>query len=142
MHVYFRGPVDFGLINIDIQPVPCVRNTDSERYKELIIKDIISVSSNGAHLCLSGLRLHVNCGYVAALNGFTSDGEYFRDNIFVVNLRNMAGDSGGPIFYYKKFTYVSLNGILQGGLDDFDDDINDITGVTTISSILNVFEEP
>ncbi|KAF0537300.1 S1 family peptidase [Gigaspora margarita] len=144
MPVYFLEPIDFGLINIDIkkfQPIPSVRNTDSERYKELFIEDVILASNNGAHLCFSGIRSHVKCGYVAALNGFTSNGEYFRDNIFIVNLRNIAGDSGGPIFNYKNFTHVSLNGIVQGGLDDFDDNINGITVVTTISSILNEIED-
>ncbi|KAF0537301.1 S1 family peptidase [Gigaspora margarita] len=144
MPIHYLEPIDFGLINIDIkkiQPIPSVRNTDSERYKELFIEDVILASNNGAHLCLSGLRSHVKCGYVAALNGFTSNGLYFRDNIFVVNLRNIAGDSGGPIFYYKNFTHVSLNGIVQGGLFDFNDNINGITGVITISSILNLFED-
>ncbi|KAF0554307.1 S1 family peptidase [Gigaspora margarita] len=104
MKNYFKEPIDFGLINIehsDVQPVPSVRNTDSARYKELPIKDIIPVSSNGAHLCLSGVKSHVKCGYVLALNGFTSDGIYFRGNLFVVNLRSIQGDSGGSIFSYK-----------------------------------------
>ncbi|KAF0346275.1 S1 family peptidase [Gigaspora margarita] len=104
MKNYFLEPIDFGLINIensDVQPVPSVRNTDSALYNELFIKDIIPVSSNGAHLCLSGVKSHVKCGYVAALNGFTSNGRYFRENIFVVNLRGKPGDSGGPIFSYK-----------------------------------------
>ncbi|KAF0537292.1 hypothetical protein F8M41_008458 [Gigaspora margarita] len=145
-HCYSPGfePIDFGLIYIKkktIQPVPCVRNTDSELYKELIIKDIISVSCSGAHLCLSGLKSHVKCEYVVALNGFTSDGEYFRDNIFVVNLRNIGEDCGGTIFSYKSLTQVSLNGILTGDLADFDDNINGITGVITKSSILNVFKD-
>ncbi|RIB15458.1 hypothetical protein C2G38_2192307 [Gigaspora rosea] len=144
MSIHSLEPMDFGLINInikDIQPVPSVMNTDSERYKELPIDDIISVSSNGAHLCLSGVLSHVKCGYVAALNGFTSNGVYFRDNIFVVNLRSFLGDSGGPIFHYKSLTQVSLNGIVQGGLFDFNDNINGITGVITIGSILNVFKD-
>ncbi|RIB10196.1 hypothetical protein C2G38_2206781 [Gigaspora rosea] len=78
---------------------------------------------------------------VPSLNGFTSDGEYFRDNIFVANLRYIPGDSGGPVFYYKNLTHVSLNGIVTGGLFDFTDNINGITGVITISSILNAFED-
>ncbi|KAF0537297.1 S1 family peptidase [Gigaspora margarita] len=105
---YLLEPIDFGLINIEypnIQPVPSVRNTDSEQYKELPIEDIISVSSNGAHLCISGFISHVRCGYVAALNGFTSDGEDYNNNIFVVNVRSVQGDSGGPIFSYKDLTH-------------------------------------
>ncbi|KAF0537298.1 hypothetical protein F8M41_008464 [Gigaspora margarita] len=144
MPIHYLEPIDFGLINIDIkkiQPIPCVRNTDSERYKELFIEDVILASNNGAHLCLSGIRSHVKCGYVAALNGFTSNGVYFRDNIFVVNLRYIPGDSGGAIFYYKNLTQVSLNGIVQGGLFDFNDNINGITGVITLRSILNEIED-
>ncbi|RIB10970.1 trypsin-like cysteine/serine peptidase domain-containing protein [Gigaspora rosea] len=124
MNAYLLEPIDFGLISINntnIQPIPCVRNSDSEQYKELFIADVISVSNNGAHLCLSGLYSHVRCGYVAALNGFFSYGEFFFDNIFVANLRYITGDSGGPIFYHKNLTHVSLNGILMGGLFDFND---------------------
>ncbi|KAF0537295.1 S1 family peptidase [Gigaspora margarita] len=142
MQNYLVEPIDFGLIYIGnpiIQPVPSVRNTDSERYNELPIEDIISVSSNGAHLCLSGFFSHVRCGYVTALNGFTSDGEVHNNNIIVVNLRYIPGDSGGPIFSYKDLTHVSLNGILRGGLFDFHDNINGIAGVITINSILSVF---
>ncbi|RIB21021.1 hypothetical protein C2G38_2140870 [Gigaspora rosea] len=146
MQDYYLEPIDFGLIyieNKDVQPVPSVRNADSAQYKELFIKDIIPVSSNGAHLCLSGVESHVKCGYVVALNGFTSSGtnfrgKNFRENIFVVNLHSLSGDSGGPIFSYKNLMQVSLNGILTGGLDNFNDNINGIIGVITISSILNV----
>ncbi|KAF0346277.1 hypothetical protein F8M41_015723 [Gigaspora margarita] len=105
-------------------------------FKEPIDFDIIPVSSNGAHLCLSGVISHVKCGYVLALNGFTSDGIYFRGNLFVVSLRSIPGDSGGSIFSYKNLMDVSLNGILTGGLNNFYDNINGIIGVITISSIL------
>ncbi|RIB21020.1 hypothetical protein C2G38_2244196 [Gigaspora rosea] len=141
MKNYFLEPIDLGLINIensDVQPVPSVRNTDSARYKELFIKDIIPVSSNGAHLCLSGVKSHVKCGYVVALNGFISSRRYFRENIFVINLHGLSGDSGGSIFSYKNLMHVSLNGILTGGLNNFYDNINGIIGVITISSILKV----
>ncbi|RIB15459.1 hypothetical protein C2G38_2247602 [Gigaspora rosea] len=145
MEFHVLEPIDFGLIRISnesiIQPVPSVRNTDYERYRELPINDIISVSSNGAHLCFSGFSSHVRCGYVVALNGFTSDGEYYNNNIFVVNkLPSAQGDSGGPVFSYKNLSHVSLNGILMGGLYDFDDNINGIAGVVTINSILNLFQ--
>ncbi|RIB08782.1 hypothetical protein C2G38_2210748 [Gigaspora rosea] len=46
-----------------------------------------------------------------------------------------------PIFSYKSLSHVSLNGIITGGLFDFYDNINGITGVITISSILNVAED-
>ncbi|KAF0508127.1 S1 family peptidase [Gigaspora margarita] len=131
IQVHFLEPIDFGLIyieNNDTKPVPSVRNSDSERYKELIIKDIIPVSSNGAHLCFSGLKSHVKCGEKS-----------FRDNIFVANFRVIPGDSGGPIFSFKNLTQVSLNGIAAVSLFDFYDDTNGITGVITISS-LNTIE--
>ncbi|RIB15462.1 hypothetical protein C2G38_2247604 [Gigaspora rosea] len=143
MKYYILEPIDFGLIyieNEDIITVPSVRNTDSELYKELQIDDIISVSSNGAHLCCSGFSSHIRCGYVVALNGFTSDEEYYNDILVVNNLLSVQGDSGGPLFYYKNLTHVSLNGILTGALYNFDDNINAITGVITINSILNLFK--
>ncbi|KAF0485907.1 hypothetical protein F8M41_022740 [Gigaspora margarita] len=81
------------------------KNTNSERYKELLIEDIILVSSNGVHLSLSGFNSHVRCGYVVALNGFSSSGEYFHDNMFVVGMGSLPGDNGGPIFSYKGLTF-------------------------------------
>lgn len=145
MQYYSEEPIDFGLISIynnrDIQLVPCIRNTDSRQYKELFIDDVISVSSNGAHLCFSGVESHVRCGYVAALNGFTTDGDYFRDHLFIIDLASDFGDSGGPVFSYKNLSHVSLNGILSSGVDDYYDKSTGINGVTTISSILNEYED-
>ncbi|RIB04534.1 hypothetical protein C2G38_2222129 [Gigaspora rosea] len=100
----------------------------------------MTFNCNGTHLCLSGFMSHVKCGYVIVLNGFTSSGEYFRDNIFVADFRNIPSDSGGPIFSYKSLMQVSLNGIVMGGLFDFYDDINGIIRIITISSILNIIE--
>ncbi|RIB13664.1 hypothetical protein C2G38_1716375 [Gigaspora rosea] len=123
MQYYFEETIDFGLISIDndsdIQPVPSIRNTDSEQYKELFIDDVILVSSNGAHLCFSGVFSHVKCGYVAALNGFATDGDYFRENLFIIELASKFGDSGGPVFSYKNLSHVSLNGILSSGVTIF-----------------------
>ncbi|RIB13666.1 hypothetical protein C2G38_2040777 [Gigaspora rosea] len=145
MQYYLEELIDFGLISIynnkDLQPVPSIRNTDSEQYKELFIDDVILVSSNGAHLCFSGLESHVGCGYVAALNGFNTDGDYFTENLFIIELASRFGDSGGPVFSYKNLSHVSLNGIVSSCVDDFYDKSTGILGITTISSILNELED-
>ncbi|KAF0526952.1 hypothetical protein F8M41_013888 [Gigaspora margarita] len=90
----FLEPIDFGLINIqnkNIEPIPSIRNMNSSKYPELIIEDVTEVSSNGAHLCLSGYFSHVKCGYVESLNGFAS-----------IGILGLDGDSGGSIFSYKQ----------------------------------------
>ncbi|KAF0537282.1 hypothetical protein F8M41_008450 [Gigaspora margarita] len=140
MVFHYLEPIDFGLIFLgvkEVAPEPIIRNTDSNLYHKLLIKDDIAVSSNGAHLCLSGLISHVKCGYMKALSGFASNGEVFHENIFVVSVHSLSGDSGGPMFsYIQNQMLVSLNGILTGGLGD---NINgSISGVITMSSILNI----
>ncbi|KAF0555238.1 hypothetical protein F8M41_017626 [Gigaspora margarita] len=123
--------MDFGLIyisNKNVTPVPCIRNTDSIQYKELLIEDHIVVSSIGAHLCISAIYSHVKCGYVKALSGFTEamDGDGWFENIFIVSMYVLRGNSGGPIFSYKQdLIHTSLNGILSAGYDyDINGDIN------------------
>ncbi|KAF0378924.1 streptogrisin [Gigaspora margarita] len=144
MIVHTLSPADFGLIvmNGNITPIANIRNTDSREYPQLRIKDHIVVSSNGAHLCISGLNSHVKCGYVNALSGFAStiDRKDYIENIFVVNMYALKGDSGGPVFSYNQdLTHVSLNGILLGSFDyDINGDIkNAILQVTPIDFILN-----
>ncbi|KAF0502316.1 hypothetical protein F8M41_019836 [Gigaspora margarita] len=142
-HCLRTEPIDFGLIKIDgdIIPNQNIRNTDSEQYKELLMEDDIALTSNGVHLCLSGLYSHVICGYVKSLNGFTSSGIAFCENIFIVSLFHQFGDSGGPLFSFKQdLIHVSLNGILTGGLRDIDNHINGISGVITMNSIFNIFK--
>ncbi|KAF0475953.1 S1 family peptidase [Gigaspora margarita] len=137
-------PLDFSLIKIlnkDITPIPNIRNTNSGQYRELIIEDDIAVSSNGAHLCLSGLFSHVKCGYVEALNGFISNGNFVRVNILAVSMSGISGDSGGSIFSYKQdLIHVSLNGVLSGG---WYDRINGggVSASIKISSILSTISE-
>ncbi|RIB24228.1 hypothetical protein C2G38_2032057 [Gigaspora rosea] len=146
MIIYYQSPIDFGLISIssnsNVTPVANIRNTDSKKYAQLQIKDNIVVSSNGAHLCISGLRSHVKCGYVKALSGFAStvDEKEFIENLFVVSMYIIEGDSGGPIFSYNQdLIYASLNGILLGSFDyDINGDINNaIIQVQPIDFILN-----
>ncbi|RIB20602.1 hypothetical protein C2G38_2035100 [Gigaspora rosea] len=142
---HYLDTMDFGLVyisNKNVSPVPSIRNTDSIQYKELLIKDHIVVSSNGAHLCISALKSHVKCGYVKALSGFAEaineDGLF--ENIFVVSMHALEGDSGGPVFSYKQnLIHTSLNGIISSGYGyDINGDINNaIIEVMPIDFILN-----
>ncbi|KAF0520804.1 hypothetical protein F8M41_016088 [Gigaspora margarita] len=141
----FLSPVDLDLIVIkgNVTPIANIRNTDSKEYPQLRIKDHIAVSSNGAHLCISGLYSHVKCGYVKALSGIAStlDRKEYIEYLFVVGMSTKGGDSGGPVFSYnhQDRMYTSLNGILLGGFDyDINGDINNaIIQVTPIDFILD-----
>ncbi|KAF0341595.1 hypothetical protein F8M41_016257 [Gigaspora margarita] len=138
--------MDFGLVfinNKNVTPVPSIRNTDSIQYRELPIEDHIVVSSNGAHLCISAFQSHVNCGYVKALSGFTDaiNGDGLFENIFIVGVNSLGGDSGAPVFSYKQdLLHTSLNGIVSSGYDfDINGDINNaITEVMPIDFIIRV----
>ncbi|KAF0512135.1 hypothetical protein F8M41_018068 [Gigaspora margarita] len=73
------------------------------------------------------------------VHGFISSGIDFRENIFIV----ACGDSGGSIFTFKQdLIHVNLNGIISDGHYDFDDDINGINGIMTMSSISHVTVTP
>ncbi|KAF0482053.1 hypothetical protein F8M41_023514 [Gigaspora margarita] len=146
MDVAFEHKIDFGLIPIvgNVKPVPSIRNTDSRKYRELLIDDIITVSHYGVHLCVSGYFSHVKCGHVKALSGFISLPKGFHENLFFVGLTCRYGDSGAPFFSYKQdLKRVSLNGILAGGLTNIIGDkvYGDIMGVITIDSILNTLRK-
>ncbi|KAF0551461.1 hypothetical protein F8M41_023404 [Gigaspora margarita] len=85
-----------------------IRNTDSSQNKTMFIDDDITQSSNGAHLCKSGYRTHVTCGFIRAFSGVG-----LRD-LVATEMYSDHGDSGGPIYAYKQdFRTVSLNGILS-----------------------------
>ncbi|KAF0555142.1 hypothetical protein F8M41_017908 [Gigaspora margarita] len=136
--------IDFSLITIqneDFVPIPTIRNIDSKIFPELLItEDYIAVSSNGAHLCLSGLISHVECGFVETLNGFASIyANYVRENIFAVNMVGGNGDSGGSVFSYKQdMQHVSLNGIVSSGHKNFvNGGVSGTVAVIAISSILS-----
>ncbi|RIB25126.1 hypothetical protein C2G38_2241612 [Gigaspora rosea] len=144
MLIHYLSPIDVGLIPIlgNVTPVANIRNTDSKEFPQLWIKDHIVVSSNGAHLCISGLYSHVKCGNVKALSGFAStlDREDYIEKLFVVSMSTVGGDSGGPVFSYNQdLISTSINGILLGGFDyDINGDINNaIIQVTPIDFILN-----
>ncbi|RIB16703.1 trypsin-like cysteine/serine peptidase domain-containing protein [Gigaspora rosea] len=135
--------IDFGLIPIvgDVRPEPSIRNTDSEKNRELFIDDDIAVSHYGVHLCVSGYYSHVKCGYVRSLSGFASRDKNFYENLFIVGLDVIEGDSGSPLFSYKQnLTRVSLNGILHGGARG-NETQGKVAIVITISSILNTLRK-
>ncbi|RIB30787.1 hypothetical protein C2G38_2308393 [Gigaspora rosea] len=143
MNFAYLDKIDFGLIPIvgDVKPEPSIRNTDSEKYRELLIDDDIAVSHYGVHLCVSGYYSHVKCGYVISLNGFASFQKHFQENLFIVNLAVINGDSGSPLFSYKQdLMRVSLSGILLGGANT-DEVYGNIATVITISSILNTLRK-
>ncbi|RIB16868.1 hypothetical protein C2G38_2246763 [Gigaspora rosea] len=138
---YRHEQIDFGLIikkNEEVKPEPFIRDSINTN---LFIEDLIEVSSNGVHLCHSGINSHVECGYVETLNGFLARGEFgvFTD-LILSNVISFGGDSGGPVFSYKQDQkFASLNGIhcftkknfINGTLSE------SIGGYTTISSILS-----
>ncbi|KAF0476718.1 hypothetical protein F8M41_024347 [Gigaspora margarita] len=138
---YLDKQTDFGLIikkNEEVKPDPVIRDSVNTN---LFIEDLIEVSSNGVHLCHSGINSHVECGYVEALNGFFARGVIgFFTDIVISNVISFGGDSGGSVFSYKQDQkYVSLNGIHCFSFKNFINDTlsESIGGSTTISSILS-----
>ncbi|KAF0562528.1 hypothetical protein F8M41_000035 [Gigaspora margarita] len=110
------GPLDFGLIRIvnkTIVPRPSIRNSDSKQNVELFIRDDITVSSHGAHICKSGRTTHVTCENVRAFGGMYINENYnIVTGLIVSDTLSMGGDSGAPTFSYKDLKDVSLFGIL------------------------------
>ncbi|RIB06010.1 hypothetical protein C2G38_2218146 [Gigaspora rosea] len=116
-----------GLYKIDTRNSTCT--TDSEKYRELFIDDDIAASHYG---CGSDYFSHVKCGCVKSLNGFASIQKHFHENLLIVSLAFIKGDSGSPLFSYKQdLTRASLNGIVsEGACGDIVND--DIVSVITI----------
>ncbi|KAF0547352.1 hypothetical protein F8M41_000662 [Gigaspora margarita] len=110
MLFHYLSTMDFGLIPMsgNVKPVANIRNTDSKEYPQLRIKDHIVVSSNGAHLCISGFRSHVKCGYVKALSGFKDSGGDYIETLFVVSMQATKGDNGGSVFFIIKISYTQV----------------------------------
>ncbi|RIB22479.1 hypothetical protein C2G38_988240 [Gigaspora rosea] len=105
--IYHLKNPDFGLIQLNLEnvrPIACVINRNSRQYTELIIDDHIAVSSIGAHLCHSGQTTNVECGYLKALSGdgFFKIRIHFTDDVLIVSAWSRKGDSGGPVFYFKR----------------------------------------
>ncbi|RIB19603.1 hypothetical protein C2G38_2035930 [Gigaspora rosea] len=120
MIYHLLDPIDFGLIYLNltnVKPITSIRNRNSGTYPELIIEDIMAVTSIGAHLCHSGYTTNVECGNLKSLNGdgfvrAVPRGLTFRDDILIVHAWSLPGDGGGPVYHYKDLRHVSLNGIL------------------------------
>ncbi|CAG8788535.1 16648_t:CDS:2, partial [Dentiscutata erythropus] len=124
------GKYDFGLIDITgskfLKSVTTlIRNTDSEKYSELIIERGIQIVSHGAHVCKSGFSSHVTCGYIKGLITISTflEGIPFKDFVFYGKDTfqiSCGGDSGGPLFsYLQNLNTVGLSGIHIGGIGDF-----------------------
>ncbi|KAF0488517.1 protease [Gigaspora margarita] len=121
---------DFGLINITdsiyLQSMTTlIRNTDSKSFAELIMEDGIEMTSYGSHVCKSGWRSHVTCGYIKGLGTITTDskGRAFKDRIYYGKSAfqiSCAGDSGGSVYsYLQDLETVGLSGIHLGRFGDF-----------------------
>ncbi|KAF0558396.1 serine protease [Gigaspora margarita] len=144
MIYHLLDPIDFGLIYLNltnVRPTASIRNRNSITYPELIINDLMAVSSIGAHLCHSGYITNVECGNLKSLNGdgfvrSVSKGLIFRDDILIVDAWSSPGDSGGPVYHYKDLRHVSLNGILTIGIIDQIETIGHF-GALPLSSIIN-----
>ncbi|CAG8514251.1 13775_t:CDS:2 [Cetraspora pellucida] len=109
---------DFGLIritNVAIKPTKVIRNTNSDPYRQLFIRDAETISTHGAHLCKSGTITFVTCGYIKSFEGYSFRGNDVFDNFIVTNFLSNVGDSGGPVFYLRDLPYVSLHGIVIKG---------------------------
>ncbi|CAG8665844.1 12653_t:CDS:1 [Cetraspora pellucida] len=110
---------DFGLIRITngaIKPTKVIRNTDSDPYSELFIRDAETISTHGAHLCKSGAITFVTCGYIKSFEGYSWRDNVVIDDFIVTNFLGAVGDSGGPVFYLRDLPHVSLHGIVIRGL--------------------------
>ncbi|CAG8733360.1 14049_t:CDS:1, partial [Cetraspora pellucida] len=109
---------DFGIIKItnkDIRPTRMIRNTNSDPYRQLIIRDDEIISTHGAHLCKSGATTFVTCGYTKSFEGYYFNGKEVTDDLIVTNFIAAKGDSGGPVYYLRDLPYVSLHGIIISG---------------------------
>ncbi|CAG8508227.1 22152_t:CDS:2 [Cetraspora pellucida] len=111
---------DFGLIrltNPDIKPTNVIRNTNSDPYRQLFIKDREIISTHGAHLCKSGATTFVTCGYTKSFEGYFIFGNDVKYDLIVTDFLAAQGDSGGPVFYSRDLPYVSLHGIITKGIN-------------------------
>ncbi|KAF0476154.1 hypothetical protein F8M41_024473 [Gigaspora margarita] len=118
---------DFCLVNVteDVDLSTVIRNTDSEDYCELIIEGGKNITSYGNHLCKSGQKSHVTCGYVKGLNAVSvlATGRIYTDLIVASKeffQTACQGDSGGPAFFYlQNLSTVSLNAITIQAWEEF-----------------------
>ncbi|RIB11394.1 hypothetical protein C2G38_111338 [Gigaspora rosea] len=110
-----RNKYDYGLIDtskkakrLKIRPYI----SGSQNNSELFITDSIPASSHGAHLCKSGAKTKVTCGYIESFNGvFTDIDDIILIDLIFTNSITRVGDSGGSVFYFLDLRSVSLVGI-------------------------------
>ncbi|RIB14889.1 hypothetical protein C2G38_2143834 [Gigaspora rosea] len=128
---------DIGIIHVeneDFFPIPAIKNTDADQYKELIIIDGIPVFSHGVHICKSGRTSHFTCGYVQGLNGIYSTGDRFALEIIITSTDVKGGDSGGPVLSFvspQDLFLVVVHGIV----------INRGSSAQSIDTIFHVIKE-
>ncbi|RIB22834.1 hypothetical protein C2G38_2033273 [Gigaspora rosea] len=119
MDIHRVEDYDYGLIGLKrrgIRPLPMIRNTDANEYKQLQIRDTKPVSNHGAHLCKSGHTTHATCEYIKAFDGIFIDSESFATELIINDMEGDIGDSGGAAYYYYENLYsVNLSGIHTGG---------------------------
>ncbi|KAF0558235.1 S1 family peptidase [Gigaspora margarita] len=107
---FSKNKYDYGLINIRkmdkrLKIRPSIRNFGSQD-RELLITDSIPASSHGAHLCKSGAKTKLTCGYIESFNGvFTDINDIILIDLIFTNSLSNEGDSGGPVFYFFRFTF-------------------------------------
>ncbi|KAF0451034.1 S1 family peptidase [Gigaspora margarita] len=120
--VDMKYPIDFGLVSLDgeeVIPTFSIRNDDDDQYKELIVIYDTPVSTVGGHICKSGYKTHLSCGYVFGLNGIYVDETGNGDtNLIITNMHGSGGDSGGAVFSFgspQNLHSVVGHGIILGG---------------------------
>ncbi|RIB00132.1 hypothetical protein C2G38_2130432 [Gigaspora rosea] len=122
MEISMINPYDFGIIYLngkDVAPTFAIRNDDADQYKELIINDGAPASSVGIHMCKSGHKTHLSCGYVFGLNGiYIEEKDDMKEDLIITNMKSDFGDSGGTVFSFvspQNLDSVVGRGINFGG---------------------------
>ncbi|KAF0552373.1 S1 family peptidase [Gigaspora margarita] len=132
---------DFGLIDISnmsesLKPLPEIRNTDSEQFRQLRTNNGIPVSSHGVHLCKSGYSTHVTCGFVKAFDFilYASDGIHYSE-LIMTSMLSQKGDNGGAAFAYSDLSTVILNGIYVAEIGNVNSMILPLSIITVYGDI-------
>ncbi|KAF0498864.1 serine protease [Gigaspora margarita] len=118
MEIAMINPYDFGIIYLnsnDVAPTFAIRNDDADQYKELIITDDAPASNVGIHICKSGYKTHLSCGYVFGLNGiYIEEKDYTIEDLIITDMSGDGGDSGGTVFSFVSPS--NLNSVVGRGI--------------------------